>query len=52
MQTATVAQPVTTTMLTEPVYENVAGVPVEPQETCLREKKVIGTNKNRKIRSK
>ena len=33
MQTVDVAQPVTTTMLTEPVYEDVAGVPVEPQET-------------------
>ena len=33
VQSVAVAQPVTTTMLTEPVYENVAGVPVEPQET-------------------
>ena len=49
MQTVDVAQPVTTTMLTEPVYEDVAGVPVEPQETLSSGEKVI--SKDQRIKS-
>ena len=35
----------TTTMLTEPVYENVAGVPVEPQETLPSEIRAISATR-------